>query len=70
MKKRKKWKERFEALENRAESNTILPPKSDEDIAEWASKYPDVAGIVETIATKKAKEMFSKAEKRLRSFRC
>ena len=63
--KEKEWKERFEALENRAESNTILPPKSDEDIAEWASKYPDVAGIVETIATKKAKEMFSKAEKRL-----
>lgn len=63
--KEKEWKERLEALENRASSNTILPPKSDEDIAQWASKYPDVAGIVETIATKKAKEMFSKAEKRL-----
>ena len=63
--KEKEWKERFEALENRASSTTILPPKSDEDIAQWASKYPDVAGIVETIATKKAKEMFSKAEKRL-----
>ena len=29
------------------------------------TKYPDVAGIVETIAAKKAKEMFNKAEERL-----
>ena len=27
----------------------------------WAKEYPDVAGIVETIAEKKAKEMFDKA---------
>jgi hypothetical protein len=44
---------------------SIVPPKSDEDIEEWAKQYPDVAGIVETIAAKKAQEMFSKADARL-----
>jgi len=31
----------------------IKLPKSDEDIESWAKEYPDVAAIVETIATKK-----------------
>ena len=35
----------------------LVPPKSDEDITKWANEYPDVAGIVETIAEKKAKEL-------------
>jgi hypothetical protein len=64
--KEKEWEERFNALENRAEKEGITPPKSDEDIEQWARKYPDVAGIVETIAAKKAKEMFATAEERLR----
>jgi hypothetical protein len=34
-------------------------PKSDEDIEQWASEYPDVAAIVETIAMKKAREQSS-----------
>jgi len=57
--KDKEWQERFEKLEK---GGTIVAPKSDEDIEAWASEYPDIAGIVETIATKKAKELFSKAE--------
>jgi len=61
--KEKEWTERFEKLEN--SNGTIIPPKSNEDIEEWASKYPDVAGIVETIAAKKAQELFSKADSRL-----
>jgi len=60
--KDKEWQERFEKLEK---GGTIVAPKSDEDIEAWASEYPDIAGIVETIATKKAKELFSKAEDRL-----
>ena len=64
--KEKEWEERFNALENRAEKEGITPPKSDEDIEQWARKYPDVAGIVETIAAKKAKEMFATAEERLK----
>ena len=60
--KENEWKERLSALEKRMEGENIRPPKSSEDIEQWASKYPDVAGIVETIAAKKAQEMFSKAE--------
>ncbi len=63
--KEKEWNERFEALENKSKREGIVPPKSDEDIEKWAEQYPDVAGIVETIAAKKAQEMFNKAESRL-----
>ena len=64
--KENEWKEKFAALEKRMAGENIVPPKSNEDIEEWAKKYPDVAGIVETIAAKKAQEMFSKAENRLK----
>ena len=63
--KEKDWEEKFEALEKRMEGGAVVPPKSDEDIEAWAKEYPDVAGIVETIAAKKAQEMFRKAESRL-----
>lgn len=62
--KEKEWDDKFKALEG-AET-TIRPPKSDEDIEAWAEKYPDVASIVETIASKKAKELFAKAEDRFK----
>jgi hypothetical protein len=59
--KEKEWETKFEELKNSVSpSARILPPKSDEDIAAWASKYPDVASIVETIANKKAEEKLSK----------
>lgn len=63
--KEKEWKEKFDSLEARMKGESIVPPKSDEDIEEWAKQYPDVAGIVETIAAKKAQEMYQKAETRL-----
>lgn len=63
--KEKEWNEKFEALKNASQKKGIVPPKSDEDIEQWARKYPDVAGIVETIAAKKAKELFAKADARL-----
>ena len=66
--KEKEWDEKFQAFEKRLEKESIIPPKSDEDIEEWAKEYPDVAGIVETIAAKKAQEMFSKAEARMQEF--
>ena len=65
-KKEKEWEEKLEALQKRSVREGIIPPKSDEDIEKWAKDYPDVAGIVETIATKKAREMFSKADTRLK----
>jgi len=64
-KKEKEWDEKLEALQKQSAREGIVPPKSDEDIESWAKEYPDVASIVETIAAKKAQEMFSKAEIRL-----
>ena len=66
--KEKEWDEKFKTFEKRLEKESIVPPKSDEDIEQWAKQYPDVAGIVETIAAKKAQEMFSKAEARMQEF--
>ena len=63
--KEKEWEEKFTALEARLGQENIRPPKSDEDIETWAAEFPDVASIVETIAAKKAQEMFNKAEDRL-----
>lgn len=63
--KEKEYNEKLEALTKQSKKANIVPPKSDEDIDAWAKQYPDVAGIVETIAAKKAKEMFGKAESRL-----
>ena len=39
----------------KATKKEIKLPKSEAEIEEWAKEYPDVAGIVETIAIKKAK---------------
>ena len=64
--KEKEWQGQFSNLEARMKGEAIIPPKSDEDIEAWAKEYPDVAGIVETIAAKKAEEMFSKADSRLK----
>ena len=60
--KEKEFNARIKELEDQLSSTKkLVPPKSDEDITKWANEYPDVAGIVETIAEKKAKEMFEKA---------
>ena len=64
-KKEKEWEDKLETLQKRSAREGIVPPKSDEDIDEWAKEHPDVAGIVETIAAKKAQEMFAKADIRL-----
>lgn len=66
--KEKEWEEKFEELKAQTSKTQVIPPKSDEDIEAWAKQYPDVAGIVETIAQKKAQELFSKAEQRLQEF--
>ena len=64
--KEKEWDEKFQAFEARLEKESIVPPKSDEDIEQWAKEYPDIAGVVETIAAKKAQEMFNKADAKLK----
>jgi len=65
--KEKEWKERIEALESKLDGSTsFTPPKSADDIKEWAAKNPDAASIVEAIAEQKASEKFAKADERLR----
>ena len=43
----------------------IVLPKTDEELEKWMSEYPDVAAIVETIATKKAREQSEDLEDRV-----
>ena len=67
--KDKETEERIKALEDqlsKATRNELVLPKSDDEIAAWAKKYPDVAGIVETIADKKARERSTDLDKRMK----
>jgi hypothetical protein len=67
--KEQEWKDKFDKLEqqlNAATKNELVLPKSEQDIEAWAKKYPDVAGIVEAIADKKAKERSSDLDSRLK----
>ena len=67
--KEKEWDEKFQAFEARLEKEAIVPPKSDEDIEEWSKEYPDVAGIVETIAAKIAQKKFDEANQELKDLK-
>lgn len=56
-------------LQQQVESLTrkqVKLPKTDEELEEWTEKYPDVAKIVETIATKKALEARKDVEEKLK----
>ena len=66
--KQKGWEEKLSKLEERIKSGPekVRPPKTDEDIEAWAKRYPDVASIVETIAAKKAQELFAGAQERFK----
>ena len=69
-KQAEEFKTELAALKSQLESATkkeMKLPKSDEDIEQWASDYPDVAAIVETIAMKKAREQSSALEERLKA---
>ena len=60
---------KLEKLEQQLEAatkNELVLPKSNEEIEAWAKKYPDVAGIVEAIATKKADEKAASLDTRLK----
>ena len=58
----RKLQEQIESLTKKQ----VKLPKSDEELEEWSEKYPDVAKIVETIATKKAIEARKDVEERLK----
>ena len=58
--------EKLQSQLEAATKNELVLPKSDKDIEAWAKKYPDVAGIVEAIAEKKANERASDLDGRLK----
>jgi len=69
-KQAEEFKAELAAMKNQLEKATkkeMKLPKSDEDIEQWASDYPDVAAIVETIAMKKAAEQSTALEERLKA---
>jgi len=49
-----------------ASKNELVLPKSEDEVEAWAKKYPDVAGMVEAIADKKANERSSELDSRLK----
>ena len=54
--------DKLKAQLSEATRKEIKLPKSDDDIEKWASDYPDVAAIIETIALKKAREQSQQLE--------
>ena len=66
---KKELEARLEAMEGqlkKAADKELVLPKTQQDIDAWAKKYPDVAGLVEAIADKKAKERASDIDARLK----
>ena len=58
----------LEAQVNKAAKQELILPKTDEELEAWAKEYPDVAGIIESIADKKAKASASALEERMAEF--
>ena len=67
--KEKDFQKQLEELKGQLDSATrkeMQLPKSDEDLEAWAKDYPDVAAIIETIASKKAREQAETLEQRFK----
>ena len=67
--KEREWETKLEQMKSQldlASRNELVLPKSDSDIEAWAKKYPDVAGIVEAIADRKAAERSGDLDNRLK----
>ena len=58
----------LEAQLNKAAKQELVLPKTDEELEAWAKQYPDIAGIIETIADKKSKANATDLEKRMAEF--
>lgn len=66
--KEKEFADKIAKLEKQldaATKNELVLPKSEEEIEAWAKKYPDVAGIIEAIASKEADKKASGLDARL-----
>jgi len=67
-KKEEEFNARIAALEaqlDKAAKQELVLPKTDEELEAWAKQYPDIAGIIETIADKKSKANATDLEKRM-----
>ena len=67
--KEKETAAKLEKLQQQLEASTkneLVLPKSEEEIDAWTKQYPDVAGIIEAIADKKASERASELDGRLK----
>ena len=70
-KKEEEFNAKIEALEaklTKAAKQELVLPKTDEELEAWAKEYPDVAGIIESIADKKAKASANALEERMAEF--
>ena len=68
--KEQELKDKIRELEGQISTATkeaIKLPKSDDELAAWTKEYPDVAKVIETIATKKALELAKGMEDRLKA---
>ena len=68
--KEQELKDKIRELEGQispATKEAIKLPKSDDELAAWTKEYPDVAKVIETIATKKALELDKGMEDRLQA---
>ena len=67
--KEKETAAKLEKLEKQLEAatkNELVLPKSEDEVEAWAKQYPDVAGIVEAIADKKAQERAADLDGRIK----
>ena len=67
--KEKEFQSQLDKLKSQldaATKNELVLPKSEDEVEAWAKKYPDVAGIVEAIADKKANERSADLDGRLK----
>ena len=68
--KEQELKDKIRELEGQISTATkeaIKLPKSDDELVAWTKEYPDVAKVIETIATKKALELDKSMEDRLKA---
>jgi hypothetical protein len=67
--KEKEFQSQLDKLKSQldaATKNELVLPKSEDEVEAWAKKYPDVAGIVEAIADRKANERSADLDGRLK----
>ena len=60
--------EKIKELEEKSKNSPVSAPTNEEDIATWIEKNPNVAGIVEAIAERKANEKFESTNQKFEAF--